>query len=91
MLKPEKEHTLSVRIREKRNELSKGNNCRIVCFGLSGDRPTPKDDRRGVKPQGGDPRHDPTGFVGRANPVDSDKRPLSHFFTKSCPAFVSWC
>ena len=36
------EHTLSVRISEKRNELSQGNNCRIVYFGLSGDPRTPK-------------------------------------------------
>ena len=35
-LDPEKEHTLTVRISEKRNELSKGNNCRIVYFGLNG-------------------------------------------------------
>ena len=42
-LAPEKEHTLTVRISEKRNELSKGNNCRIVYFGLNGDPRTPKD------------------------------------------------
>ena len=41
-LDPEKEHTLTVRISEKRNELSKGNNCRIVYFGLNGDPRTPK-------------------------------------------------
>jgi sialidase-1 len=35
-------HTLSVRISEKRNALSKGNNCRIVYFGLNGDQRTPK-------------------------------------------------
>ena len=35
-------HTLSVRISEKRNALSKGNNCRIVYFGLNGDHRTPK-------------------------------------------------
>ena len=42
-LDPEKEHTLKVRISEKRNELSIGNNCRIVYFGLNGDPRTPKD------------------------------------------------
>ena len=36
-LDPEKEHALKVRISEKRNELSIGNNCRIVYFGLNGD------------------------------------------------------
>ena len=41
-LDSKKEHTLSVRISEKRNELSKGNNCRIVYFGLNGDPRTPK-------------------------------------------------
>jgi sialidase-1 len=41
-LDPEAEHTLSVRISEKRHELSKGNNCRIVYFGLNGDPRTPK-------------------------------------------------
>tara|TARA_B110000305_G_C18965340_1_gene414593 strand:- start:158 stop:538 length:381 start_codon:yes stop_codon:yes gene_type:complete len=41
-LDPEKAHTLSVRISEKRHELSKGNNCRIVYFGLNGDPRTPK-------------------------------------------------
>jgi lysophospholipase L1-like esterase len=41
-LDPEKEHTLKVRISEKRNELSTGNNCRIVYFGLNGDPRTPK-------------------------------------------------
>jgi arylsulfatase A-like enzyme/lysophospholipase L1-like esterase len=41
-LDPEKEHALTVRISEKRNELSKGNNCRIVYFGLNGDSRTPK-------------------------------------------------
>jgi len=41
-LDPEKKHTLTVRISEKRNELSKGNNCRIVYFGLNGDPRTPK-------------------------------------------------
>ena len=41
-LDPEKERTLTVRISKKRNELSKGNNCRIVYFGLSGDPRTPK-------------------------------------------------
>ncbi len=42
-LDPEKEHTLTVRISEKRNELSLGNNCRIVYFGLNGDPRTLKD------------------------------------------------
>lgn len=37
-----REHTLRVRISENRNPLSKGNNCRIVYFGLSGDPRTPK-------------------------------------------------
>ncbi|MCP4778723.1 MAG: hypothetical protein GY880_31290 [Planctomycetaceae bacterium] len=41
-LDPEKKHTLTVRISEKRNELSKGNNCRIVYFCLNGDPRTPK-------------------------------------------------
>jgi sialidase-1 len=41
-LDSKKEHTLSVRISEKRHELSKGNNCRIVYFGLNGDPRTPK-------------------------------------------------
>jgi sialidase-1 len=41
-LDPDKEHSLSVRISEKRHELSKGNNCRIVYFGLNGDPRTPK-------------------------------------------------
>ncbi|MGY8676107.1 MAG: hypothetical protein ACKVHO_26350, partial [Verrucomicrobiia bacterium] len=41
-LDPKKEHTLTVRISEKRHELSKGNNCRIVYFGLNGDPRTPK-------------------------------------------------
>jgi N-acetylgalactosamine-6-sulfatase len=41
-LDPTQEHTLSVRISEKRNELSQGNNCRIVYFGLNGDPRTPK-------------------------------------------------
>lgn len=41
-LDPEKEHTLSVRISEKRNELSKGNNCRVSYFGLNGNPRTPK-------------------------------------------------
>ena len=41
-LDPEREHILSVRISEKRHELSKGNNCRIVYFGLNGDPRTPK-------------------------------------------------
>jgi len=41
-LDPGKEHTLTVRISEKRNELSLGNNCRIVYFGLNGDPRTPK-------------------------------------------------
>jgi hypothetical protein len=39
---PEKEHTLSVRISEKRNELSIGNNRRIAYFGLNGYPRTPK-------------------------------------------------
>ena len=39
---PDAEHTLSVRITDKRHELSKGNNCRIVYFGLNGDPRTPK-------------------------------------------------
>jgi sialidase-1 len=38
----EAEHILNVRISEKRHELSKGNNCRIVYFGLNGDPRTPK-------------------------------------------------
>jgi arylsulfatase A-like enzyme/lysophospholipase L1-like esterase len=41
-LDSKKEHTLSVRISDKRHELSKGNNCRIVYFGLNGDPRTPK-------------------------------------------------
>ena len=41
-LDPDVQHTLSVRISEKRNALSKGNNCRIVYFGLNGDHRTPK-------------------------------------------------
>jgi len=41
-LDPEKEHTLTVRISEKRNELSLGNNCRIVYFGIDGHPRTPK-------------------------------------------------
>ena len=41
-LDPDVEHTLTVRISEKRNELSLGNNCRIVYFGLNGDPRTPK-------------------------------------------------
>ena len=41
-LGPEMEHALTVRISEKQNELSKGNNCRIVYFGLNGDPRTPK-------------------------------------------------
>jgi arylsulfatase A-like enzyme/lysophospholipase L1-like esterase len=41
-LDPNKEHTMTVRISEKRHELSKGNNCRIVYFGLNGDPRTPK-------------------------------------------------
>ncbi len=41
-LDSKKEHTLSVRIADKRHELSKGNNCRIVYFGLNGDPRTPK-------------------------------------------------
>ena len=41
-LNPEADHILSVRISEKRHELSKGNNCRIVYFGLNGDPRTPK-------------------------------------------------
>ncbi|TWT81320.1 Arylsulfatase precursor [Planctomycetes bacterium CA13] len=41
-LDPEAEHTLTVRISDKRNELSKGNNCRIVYFGLSGDPRSPE-------------------------------------------------
>ncbi|MCP4787227.1 MAG: sulfatase-like hydrolase/transferase [Fuerstiella sp.] len=41
-LDPEKEHSLTVRISEKRNQLSLGNNCRIVYFGLNGDPRTPK-------------------------------------------------
>lgn len=41
-LDPDSEHTLSVRISEKRHELSKGHNCRIVYFGLNGDPRTPK-------------------------------------------------
>jgi arylsulfatase A-like enzyme/lysophospholipase L1-like esterase len=41
-LDPDAEHTLTVRISEKRNKLSIGNNCRIVYFGLNGDPRTPK-------------------------------------------------
>ena len=41
-LDPEKEHTLTVRISDKRHELSKGNNCRIVYFGLNGDPRSPE-------------------------------------------------
>ena len=41
-LDSKKEHTLSVRIADKRHVLSKGNNCRIVYFGLNGDPRTPK-------------------------------------------------
>ena len=40
-LDPHSEHTLTVRVSEKRNELSLGNNCRIVYFGLNGDPRTP--------------------------------------------------
>jgi len=41
-LDPEKEHNLTVRISEERHELSKGNNCRIVYFGLNGDPRSPE-------------------------------------------------
>ena len=41
-LAPEKEHTLKVRIANERNELSVGNNCRIVYFGINGDPRKPK-------------------------------------------------
>ena len=41
-LDPEKEHSLTVRISEERHKLSKGNNCRIVYFGLNGDPRTPR-------------------------------------------------
>jgi lysophospholipase L1-like esterase len=41
-LDPEKEHTLTVRIAKERNELSVGNNCRIVYFGINGDPRKPK-------------------------------------------------
>ena len=41
-LDPNKKHTLRVRISEKRNELSLGNNCRIAYFGLNGDPRTHK-------------------------------------------------
>ncbi|MBT5812990.1 MAG: hypothetical protein HOI15_01370 [Opitutales bacterium] len=41
-LDPEKEHSLTVRISEERHKLSKGNNCRIVYFGLNGDPRTPQ-------------------------------------------------
>ncbi|MDB4394329.1 SGNH/GDSL hydrolase family protein, partial [Rhodopirellula sp.] len=41
-LDPTKKHTLSVRISENRHELSKGNKCRIVYFGLNGDPRAPK-------------------------------------------------
>ena len=41
-LDPEKEHSLTVRISEERHKLSKGNNCRIVYFGLNGDPRSPK-------------------------------------------------
>ena len=36
-LDPEKEHLLKVRIANERNELSVGNNCRVVYFGINGD------------------------------------------------------
>jgi hypothetical protein len=41
-LDPQKEHTLKVRIANERNELSVGNNCRIVYFGINGDPRKPK-------------------------------------------------
>ena len=41
-LDPQKEPTLKVRIANKRNELSVGNNCRIVYFGVNGDPRKPK-------------------------------------------------
>jgi len=41
-LDSKKEHTLRVRIAKERNDLSKGNNCRIVYFGLNGDPRAPK-------------------------------------------------
>jgi lysophospholipase L1-like esterase len=41
-LDPDKQHTLRVRISNKRNKLSLGNNCRIVYFGLNGDPNKPK-------------------------------------------------
>jgi lysophospholipase L1-like esterase len=36
-LDPETEHLLKVRIANERNELSVGNNCRVVYFGINGD------------------------------------------------------
>ncbi len=41
-LDPQEEHTLKVRIAKERNELSVGNNCRIVYFGINGDPRKPK-------------------------------------------------
>jgi sialidase-1 len=41
-LDSQKEHILHLRISDKRHELSKGNNCRIVYFGINGDPRTPK-------------------------------------------------
>ncbi len=41
-LDPEKKHTLKVRIADERNELSVGNNCRVVYFGINGDPRTAK-------------------------------------------------
>jgi len=44
-LDPQKEHTLKVRIAKERNELSTGNNCRIVYFGYNGDTRAPRNIR----------------------------------------------
>jgi sialidase-1 len=41
-LDTQKMHTLKVRIAKERNELSVGNNCRIVYFGINGDPRKPK-------------------------------------------------
>jgi arylsulfatase A-like enzyme len=54
-LDPEKEHTLTVRINEIRNELSVGNNCRIVYFGINGDPREPENiDVDGIYFEGSD-------------------------------------
>ena len=41
-LDPQNEHALKVRIANERNELSVGNNCRIVYFGVNGDPRKPE-------------------------------------------------